>query len=126
MTVSPGSIVRYLSSMEDKNMQYSGQWRITEMEQWDSDYLDMEVEAYIKIGPEGSGEFQFGLVFGQMDGEVVKNGDQERFEFTWDGNDECDPASGSGWLKLKDKNSLEGRVKFHQGDHSGLVAKRIK
>jgi hypothetical protein len=112
--------------MEDKNMQYSGQWRITEMEQWDSDYLDMEVEAYIQIEPEGSGEFQFGLVSGQMDGEVVKDGDQERFEFTWDGNDECDPASGSGWLKLKDKNSLEGRIKFHQGDHSGLVAKRMK
>jgi hypothetical protein len=108
-----------------KEMQYSGKWRIVEMEMWDSDYLDMEVEAYIEIGPSGSGEFQFGLVSGQIDGEVVKDGKDERFEFTWDGNDECDSASGSGWLKLKGKNSLDGRIKFHQGDSSDLVAKRI-
>jgi len=108
-----------------KGMQYSGKWPIAEMELWDSEYLDMEVEAYIEIEPTGSGEFQFGLVSGQIDGEVVKDGKDRRFEFTWDGNDENDLASGSGWLKLKDKNSVDGRVKFHQGDSSSLVAKRI-
>jgi hypothetical protein len=30
-------------------MQYQGKWRITEMDEWDSDYLDMEVEAYKAI-----------------------------------------------------------------------------
>jgi hypothetical protein len=96
------------------------------MEQRDSDYLDMEVEAYIEIDEAGSGEFQFGLVFGQIDGEVVKSGDDERFEFTWEGNDECDEASGSGWLKLNDQNSIEGVIKIHQGDSSGLVAERME
>ncbi|MEG4069484.1 hypothetical protein QUA42_19480 [Microcoleus sp. Pol11C2] len=86
----------------------------------------MEVEAYIEIDQTSSGEFQFGLVSGQIDGEVVKDGKDQRFEFTWDGNDECDRASGSGWLKLKDKNSVDGRVKLHQGDSSSLVAKRMK
>ncbi|MEG4037483.1 hypothetical protein Q5691_25820 [Microcoleus sp. w1-18aA5] len=109
-----------------KAMQYSGKWRITEMAMWDSDYLDMEVEAYIEIDEAGSGEFQFGLVSGDIDGEVVKDGKDQRFEFTWDGNDENDPAFGSGWLKLKDKNSIDGRIKFHQGDSSSLVAKRMK
>jgi hypothetical protein len=28
-----------------KKMQYSGKWPIAEMELWDSEYLDMEVEA---------------------------------------------------------------------------------
>ncbi len=88
--------------------------------------MDMEVEAYIEIEQTGSGEFQFGLVSGQIDGEVVKDGKDRRFEFTWDGNDECDPAFGSGWLKLKDKNSVDGRVKFHQGASSSLVPKRMK
>lgn len=32
-------------------MKYGGKWRITEMEMWDRDYFDMEVEAYIKISP---------------------------------------------------------------------------
>ncbi len=103
-----------------------GKWRITEMEMWDSDYFDMEVAAYIKITSNGSGEFQFGLVYGQIDGQVVKHGDGERFDFTWDGNDECDDASGSGWLQLKGKNSLDGYIKLHRGDGSNLVAKRIK
>lgn len=106
-------------------MKYTGRWRIEEVAMWDSDYLDMEVEAYIEIEPNGSGEFQFGLVSGQIDGGVIKDGKNQRFEFTWDGNDENDPASGSGWLKLKDKNSINGEIEFHQGDRSSLVAERI-
>jgi hypothetical protein len=39
-------------------MNYSGTWRITEMESWSADYFDMEVEAFIKIEPNGSGESQ--------------------------------------------------------------------
>jgi len=56
-------------------MNYSGQWRITEMEQWDSEYLDMDVPAYITIDAQGSGDFQFGLVCGQLDGDVIKEAD---------------------------------------------------
>jgi hypothetical protein len=102
---------------------FSGYWHITEMSNWDEDYFNMEVQAYIEIDG-SSGEFQFGLVHGHLDGEIVKNGETERFEFTWDGNDECDEASGSGWLKFKNKNALERRIKLHQGDSSTLVAKR--
>ena len=47
-------------------MNYSGQWRITEMSQWGSEYLDMDVPAYIAIDAQGSGDFQFGLVCGQL------------------------------------------------------------
>jgi len=42
--------------------QIAGRWRITEMEMWDSDYCDMEVEAFIEFGSDGTGTFQFGLV----------------------------------------------------------------
>jgi hypothetical protein len=66
------------------------------METWGDDYLNMEVQAYIRIRRDGSGDFQFGLVSGQIDGEVVKRADGDRFEFIWDGNDECDEAAGSG------------------------------
>jgi hypothetical protein len=107
-------------------MNYKGQWRITEMDQWDADYLDMDVPAYIKIKADGSGEFQFGLVCGQLDGDVIKDGDQERFDFTWEGNDESDEAFGSGWLKLNGKTGLTGHIKFHHGDRSGLVAEKMK
>lgn len=90
-------------------MKYEGLWHITTMEMWDEDYLNMEVQAFIRITREGGGEFQFGLVSGQIDGEVVKTTAGERFEFTWEGNDECDPASGSGWLVMTAKNELEAK-----------------
>jgi hypothetical protein len=110
--------------MEEERMKYEGTWHITEMELWDDEYLNMEVQAYIRIRRDGSGAFQFGLVSGQIDGEVVKTTNGDRFEFTWEGNDENDEASGSGWLAMEDKNTLEGSIKFHQGDSSTLSAKR--
>jgi hypothetical protein len=105
-------------------MKFAGTWLITEMSNWDEDYFNMEVPAYFEIDESGSGDFQFGLVSGQIDGEIVKNKSGEKIEFTWDGNDEMDDAAGSGWLKLKDQNTLEGKIKFHQGDSSLFLARR--
>ena len=107
-------------------MKYSGIWHIYEMEAWGEDYFNMEVQAYIKVGPNGLGEFQFGLVCGHIDGEIVQDGRDERFEFTWEGNDECDPALGSGWLRLKGEGNIEGRIKLHLGDGSNFLARRAK
>jgi hypothetical protein len=109
---------------EAKNMKFAGTWLITEMSNWDEDYFNMEVPAYFELDESGSGDFQFGLVSGQIDGEIVKNKSGEKIEFTWDGNDEMDDAAGSGWLKLKDQNTLEGKIKFHQGDTSLFLATR--
>ena len=105
-------------------MKFAGRWLITEMSGFDEDYLNMEVQAYVELDESGSGDFQFGLVSGQIDGEIVKNKSGEKIEFTWDGNDEIDDAAGSGWLKLKDKNTLEGKIKFHQGDSFLFLASR--
>jgi hypothetical protein len=107
-------------------VKYEGTWQITEMEMWDDDYLNLEVEAYIRIRRDGGGDFQFGLVSGEIDGEVVTTADGDRFEFTWDGNDECDEASGSGWLEMESKNRLEGMIKIHHGDSSTLAAERAR
>jgi hypothetical protein len=105
-------------------MQLAGTWHITDMENWDEDYFNMEVQAYIELDEAGCGEFQFGLVTGQIDGEIVRDESSEKLEFTWEGCDENDEAFGSGWLKLKNKNTLQGKIKFHQGDSSLFSAKR--
>jgi hypothetical protein len=107
-------------------MKYEGVWHIVEMEQWDEDYFNMEVQAYIRIGSNGIGDFQFGLVSGGLDGEIVKSSNLERFEFTWEGQDENDPAFGSGWLKLSGKEKARGRIKFHLGDSSEFLAVRVE
>lgn len=107
-------------------MRFAGVWHIIEMTEWDEDYFNMETQAYINIRSDGLGDFQFGLVAGQIDGEVVKFRGTERFEFSWEGGDECDPASGMGWLQFQDEDTLEGKIKIHLGDSSMLKAKRAK
>ena len=105
---------------------FAGTWHIYEMKMWDEDYFNMEVQAYIKINSNKTGNFQFGLVSGYMDGKIVKYTDGNRFEFTWEGNDECDPAFGYGWIRLKNKRLLEGEFRFHNGDDSTFLARRAK
>ena len=91
---------------------------------WDQDFIDMETEGYFSFETEEFGYFQFGLVQGRIDYRIEKIGDIERLEFTWEGQDENDPALGSGWLRFRDENHLEGRLKLHLGDSSKLQAKR--
>jgi hypothetical protein len=47
-------------------------------------------------------------------------------EFTWDGNEECDPASGRGWTRLQKGGCLRGRIYIHAGDDSGFKAIRFE
>jgi len=107
-------------------MKFEGTWHIYEMEMWDEDYFNMEVQAYITITSNGHGDFQFGLVSGEIDGEMVKEEGAERFEFTWEGNDECDPASGSGSFKMKENDTIEGKINFHMGDRSTFSARQAE
>jgi hypothetical protein len=53
-------------------MNLAGIWHIYEMEMWDDSYFNMEVQAYIEIDEKGFVDFQFGLVIGQIDGEIIK------------------------------------------------------
>lgn len=105
--------------------QYAGNWRIVEMEVWGREYIDMEVEAYIRILPDGTGRFQFGLVEGNMDGRMETCGDTVRFEFSWSGQDENDVAEGRGWALIED-DELRGRIYFHMGDDSAFRAVHMK
>jgi hypothetical protein len=82
----------------ESNHSLIGLWHIYEMDMWDEDYFNMETQAYIEITPQNGSEFQFGLVTGSIDGYLEDNNGKGRFVFTWDGSDEMDEASGSGWL----------------------------
>lgn len=107
-----------------QTMKLEGTWHITEMDMWDEDYFNMDVQAYITINGQGSGDFQFGLVSGSMDGDIISGGPVERIEFTWEGNDESDAAFGSGWISLKTESTVEGMIKIHEGDRSTFTAER--
>ena len=100
-----------------------GRWRITGMEMWDADYCDMAVPAYLAVRDDLRGEFQFGLVQGDIVARVSLADGMARVEFSWEGCDENDPASGRGWMVVKGEQA-EGRIFLHQGDDSNFTAVR--
>jgi hypothetical protein len=104
---------------------FAGRWRITSMEQWDQDYIDEEEEGYFEFDGKGGGEFHFGYVHGNMNCRPTTREGEPAIEWTWDGNDEMDPAQGMGWAVIKG-DELHGKIYFHQGDDSEFVAKRME
>lgn len=86
--------------MKTKIKPFIGKWSIVEMEKWDQDYVNMEVPGHFTINKDGTGEFQFGLVQGEMD-----------------------PACGRGWAVIEN-GELRGRIFIHLGDDAEFLARR--
>ena len=103
-------------------MTLSGKWRITHMPDFDAGYRDMMEPAYILFDDNGSGQFAFGCVTGQ----ISRAGDAatRTTGFSWTGNDEMDEACGDGWVELEPNGSLRGEISFHRGDEYQFAARR--
>ena len=102
---------------------FEGRWRITSMELWDQEFVDAEVEGYLEFGPDGQGSFQFGYVSGEIDYRDAARDGKPGVEWSWDGNDEMDSASGRGWAVIVE-NKINGVIAFHEGDESEFEAQR--
>jgi hypothetical protein len=104
---------------------FDGRWHIVAMTEWDEEFINAEVEGFIAFDAQGGGEFQLGYVQGDMDCRLTTRDGEPAVEWSWEGNDEMDPAQGRGWAVVKG-DDLHGTIFFHQGDDSGFVAKRAK
>jgi hypothetical protein len=106
---------------------FTGLWDIVSMSEWDADYINEEVQAFIEFEDKGTGNFQFGYVSGYMDWRPTTRDGKPAVEWSWEGGDEADgtPLTGRGWGKLDD-DELQGMIFIHLGDESGFVAKRAK
>jgi len=102
-----------------------GSWRITEMELWNQEDIDMMCPGYIRFDADGMGEFQFIAVSGGLDCRYLTRDGQQTVEFSWEGTDEMDQRSGRGWAVLEG-DRLTGRFYFHLGDDSGFTAEKNK
>ena len=95
------------------------------MEMWDQDYVDLVTEGHFTFDKDGFGNFQFGAVVGETDYAIEEYGNTKRVEFSFEGQDEYDPASGRGWVIIEDDH-LKGKIFFHAGDKSEFKAKKTK
>lgn len=104
-----------------------GYWKITDMEVWDQDYVDLVVPGFIEFddvdGEHVTGGFQFGTVSGGLHADEREIGDDSFIEWSWEGRNDNDPGSGRGWAKIAG-DQLVGRIYIHMGDDSAFAAKR--
>lgn len=104
---------------------FLGRWRITYMEEWDQDYVDLVTTGYIKFNEGESSQFQFGTVKGFLDYRIQIIGKQNRIEFSWVGFNDSDPGSGRGWAVIEE-GKLIGHLYIHMSDDSEFVAEKQK
>ena len=106
-------------------MSIIGKWRIAHMDVWDQEAVDLVGPGFIEISGRG-GHLHFIAIDGWLDCRHGQRGGRPYAAFTWDGNDECDPASGRGWVKLLKDGSLSGHIFIHHGDDSSFKAVAFK
>jgi hypothetical protein len=104
---------------------FFGRWHIISMSEWDEDYFNEEVQAFIEFEEGAKGEFRFGYVQGIINYREGLRDGTPCVEWSWEGSDGADgtPMSGRGWAKLSDER-LDGMIFIHQGDESEFGAQR--
>lgn len=110
-------------SAQGSSPQLTGRWRITEMDEWDSDAIDMVQPGFIEFTGDRHGDFGFIVVRGWMDCRPLERDGQPGVEFSWNGDDDGRETSGRGWAVLVDDETVEGHIFFHMGMDSAFEAK---
>jgi hypothetical protein len=102
---------------------FAGRWRIVEMDVWDSDFLNEIEEAHITF--DGSaGEIAFGAFNGDLDVRYCSRDGSACAEFSWEGFDDNDQASGRGWVSIGTAGRLVGHFYIHKRDDSAFACER--
>ena len=97
-----------------------GKWRITGMDMWDADFIDLEGPGYIRFDPDGRGELHLGSVQVSLHCRHGKDG----VRLTFAGTQEMDGVSGAGDARLQENGTVAGEIRFHDGDDSDFTARR--
>ena len=109
------------------NRKFAGEWRIIEMPDMGDDYIEEgEGKPYIRLKARYEdvvdGEYECGLSNGMIDGAVRSFGGEHILVFGFEGADAMDPASGGGWMRLRDDGLMEGEFVNNLGQ---FVARRV-
>lgn len=110
--------------MSDIEESFRGKWRITSMENWSQDAVDLVVPGYILFG-NGNDEMRFIAVRAWLDVHYSEKNNSQFAEFSWQGMDERDERCGRGWTLIQADGTLAGHFYFHMGDESRFTARKL-
>lgn len=82
---------------------FVGKWQIVESGTWPRDHLDLCGPAFLHIDADGAGKMAFGALSASLDGGFTPSA----VDFDWNGEDEGDQVTGTGWADLRDDGWLE-------------------
>lgn len=88
--------------------------------------LEGSAPGFMRIGRDGIGEFELGLLRGEMDCRFSTRDRRPRMEFTWIGADELDEVSGRGWAVVGKDGEMRGRLYRHLGDEFEFVGRWVE
>ncbi len=80
---------------------FAGRWRIVEMDTWDNAFLDLVEEAHITFTGASGRKIVFGALQGFLDVRYGSRDGSACAEFSWEGQDDNDPACGRGWERSR-------------------------
>ncbi len=103
---------------------FLGRWKITWMDMWDQDYIDLVESGYFLFNEDNLGEFVFGAVRGWLDVRVSTR--QPMLEYSWQGESEGDQLCGRGVFEFADPDHGEGIIYIHNSDESAIRIERLK
>jgi hypothetical protein len=121
----PGSPLGRYSPRMSNSTSIMGRWRITQMDNWDQEAVDLVQPGFIEFDDNGLGGLGFIVVTGELDCRDADRDGRPGVEFSWQGSDEGDDVSGRGWAALNPAGTLEGHIYFHLGDDSAFRAERF-
>ena len=107
---------------------FTGTWRITDMPNFDTDFLaEGDEPAYIRLNASKfgdiSGNYAFSYSNGSITGAPREFGGQMILIFGFEGSDDLEAVTGTGWVKLVGQDKIEGEF---INDYGTFTATRSK
>ena len=98
---------------ESRREDFEGSWQITGLPDMDESYVEEGegapgVQIWVPTRGNIWGSYQIGLSNGSLHGDTREFGGELILVFSYEGTDEMEPASGGGWMRLIDRETLEG------------------
>jgi len=103
---------------------FVGTWRITQLQGYDAEYIDLCGPAKLSISGSGGCPMHFGAIEIILDCKT-DDLDERVLRFSFEGQDEGDPICGRGYC-LVEGNEMTGRLFRHLGDEFSFKAEKEK